>query len=100
MDAAIIGGRLVIDDEGCTFLDEAMTLGVVFPNAIGVTLEDGTRYVVHERTGEVFVAEGDPADYGGGYATMTSAWSDVCSSTPTEVGMVQASPKGERLNHG
>ncbi|MFJ3312873.1 hypothetical protein ACIPJU_08695 [Micrococcus endophyticus] len=97
-DAALVSGDLVIDDHGCTFLDDAMTLGVVFPTAIGVTQEDGTRYIVHERTGEVFAAEGETLTYGGGYATMVGAWSEVCSSTPTEVATVQDVPKGDPLN--
>ncbi len=97
-DAAVVGGDLVFDDEGCTFLDEAMTMGVVFPTAIGVTQEDGTRYVVHERTGEVFAAEGDTLAYGGGYSTMVSAWGEVCSSTPSQVATVQDVPKGDPLN--
>jgi hypothetical protein len=95
---AIVSGNLVFDDEGCTFLDEAMTTGVVFPTAIGVTQEDGTRYVVHARTGEVFAAEGDTLTYGGGYTTMVSAWSEVCSSTPTQVATVHDVPKGDPLN--
>ena len=97
-DAAVVGGYLVFDDEGCTFLDEAMTMGVVFPTAIGVTQKDDTRYIVHERTGEVFAAEGDTLTYGGGYTTMVSAWDQVCSSTPTQVSTVHDVPKGDPLN--
>lgn len=97
-DAAVVGGDLVFDDEGCTFLDEAMTMGVVFPTAIGVTQEDGTRYVVHERTGEIFAAEGDTLTYGGGYSMMMSSWSEVCSSIPTQVATVHDVPKGAPLS--
>lgn len=97
-DAAVVSGDLVIDDEGCTFLDEDMTVGVLFPTAIGVTREDGTRYVVHERTGEVFATEGDTVTYDGGYSTTVSAWSDVCSSTPTEIATVHDSPRGDPLD--
>lgn len=94
---AMVGGDLAIDGEGCTFLDETLTVGVIFPTAIGVTQEDGTRVVVHERTGDVFAAEGDAVIYGGGYGPRPDAWSEVCSSTPTEVAVVHDAPKGDPI---
>ncbi|GAA4519387.1 hypothetical protein GCM10023160_03110 [Brachybacterium paraconglomeratum] len=97
-DAAVVSGDLVIDDEGCTFLGAAITVGVLFPTAIGVTREDGTRYVVHDRTGEVFAAEGDTVMYSGSYSTTVSAWNDACSSTPTEVATVHDAPKSGPLD--
>ena len=93
-----MSGDVAIDDEGCTFLDEAMTVGILFPTAIGVTQEDGTRYIVHERTGDVFAAEGDTVTFNSGYSTMVSAWSEVGNATPTEVATVQDIPKGDPLD--
>lgn len=97
---ALVHGILVLDDDGCTFLDASRTVGVMFPNAVGVTLEDGTRQVVDERTGKVFAAEGGTIEYGGGYGPSPDAWNDACSATPTEVATINDTPKGDPLRRG
>ncbi|MGY5764208.1 hypothetical protein ACXET9_03275 [Brachybacterium sp. DNPG3] len=96
-DSAEVSGTLVIDDEGCTFLDQEMTTGILFPDAIGVALEDGARHVVLESTGEVFATEGGDLSYAGGYGEVPDEWSDTCSATPAEVARVQDSPAGDPL---
>ena len=86
MDAAV-AGTLWFTAEGCTLMGNAeggkeVTRAVFFPDATGVTYDNGVRAVV-DSTGDVFAVEGQSFSYGGGFVvTPDSAlgrrWADQC----------------------
>jgi len=73
---------------GCPLLvpAEAGAGILVFPWAVGVTYEDGTRAVVHQVTGGVYAVEGGTVDAAGGWdePMPESEWEPACTGNAAE----------------
>jgi hypothetical protein len=86
MDAAV-SGTLWFTPEGCTLLgngegDQQTAQAVIFPNATGVTYDNGVRAVVNA-DGDVYAVEGQPFSYAGGYGVTPETdtgrrWLEQC----------------------
>lgn len=68
---ALVGGTLWFTEDGCTLMSQGdgsdrVTQAVIFPNATGITYDNGVRAVV-DGNGDVFAVEGQEFSYGGGY---------------------------------
>ncbi|MCK0110561.1 hypothetical protein MWU75_00160 [Ornithinimicrobium sp. F0845] len=86
-DGALVAGALAFTDAGCPLLvfGESAT-PLFFPNATGVTYDNGVRGVV-DAQGRVYATEGQPMEYAGGWAEpmtgeLAQAWDSLCADTP------------------
>jgi hypothetical protein len=95
--AALVAGTLWFTPEGCTMAStgegaERVTTPVFFPNATGVTYDNGVRAVV-DRTGGVFAVEGQEFAYAGGYVVgpdseLGRQWQEQCPGADLRDGAV------------
>lgn len=86
MDAAV-SGTLWFTPDGCTLLgtgegDQQTAQAVIFPNATGVTYDNGVRAVV-DADGDVYAVEGQSFSYAGGYVVTPDTdtgrrWLEQC----------------------
>lgn len=94
---ALVSGTLWFTAEGCTLLSngkgrDRVTQAVFFPNATGVTYDNGVRAVV-DPDGSVFAVEGQEFAYGGGFGVRADSdlgkqWLDQCPGTDVREGAV------------
>ncbi len=94
MDALVVG-TLWFTEDGCTLMSngegaDRVTQAVIFPNATGVTYDNGVRAVV-DGNGDVFAVEGQEFSYGGGYVVEPATelgrqWLDRCPGTDLREG--------------
>ena len=94
---ALVSGTLWFTPEGCTLLSngegrERVTQAVFFPNATGVTYDNGVRAVV-DPDGSVFAVEGQEFAYGGGFVVSADSdlgkqWLAQCPGTEVREGAV------------
>jgi len=92
---ALVSGTLWFTAEGCTLLSsgkgrDRVTQAVFFPNATGVTYDNGVRAVV-DPDGSVFAVEGQEFAYGGGFGVRADSdlgkqWLDQCPGTDVREG--------------
>lgn len=95
--AARVSGTLWFTPEGCTLLSngqgrDQVTRPVFFPNATGVTYDNGVRAVV-DPDGGVFAVEGLEFAYGGGFVVSAESdlgkqWLAQCPGTEVREGAV------------
>lgn len=104
---ANISGILSFTPEGCTLMslvegESRHTQAVFFPNATGVTFDNGTRAVV-DRHGDVFAIEGRAFAYAGGFvlaadSEMGRDWAAQCPGPGVRGGaVVNDEPATERV---
>lgn len=94
---ARVGGTLWFTTEGCTLVSngegaDRVTGAVFFPNATGVTYDNGVRAVV-DGNGRVFAVEGQEFAYSGGYVVepdsdLGQEWLAQCPDTDLREGAV------------
>lgn len=94
---ARVGGTLWFTPEGCTLVStgegrDRITGAVFFPNATGVTYDNGVRAVV-DGDGKVFAIEGKEFAYSGGYVVepdsdLGQKWLAQCPGTDLREGAV------------
>ena len=94
---ALVSGTLWFTADGCTLLSngegpDRVTQAVFFPNATGVTYENGVRAVV-DADGSVFAVEGQEFSYGGGFGVSAESdlgkqWLAQCPGTEVREGAV------------
>jgi len=94
---ALVSGRLWFTVDGCTLLSsgdgaDLVTRAVYFPDATGVTYDNGVRAVVGA-DGGVFAVEGQEFAYGGGFVVnpesdLGKQWLDQCPGTEVREGAV------------
>jgi hypothetical protein len=94
---ALVSGTLWFTADGCTLLSsgdgpDLVTRAVYFPNATGVTYDNGVRAVV-EADGGVFAVEGHEFAYGGGFVVnpqsdLGKQWLAQCPGTEVREGAV------------
>lgn len=105
---ALVSGTLWFTPEGCTIMtlpnnDPVSASAVYFPNATGVTYDNGTRAVV-DADGKVFAVEGQEFEYGGGYIVsaedaLGQEWAAQCPGPKVRGGaLVNDDPAGSRLS--
>ena len=94
---ALVSGTLWFTADGCTLLSngegpDRVTQAVFFPNATGVTYDNGVRAVV-DADGSVFAVEGQEFAYGGGFGVSAESdlgkqWLAQCPGTEVREGAV------------
>ena len=94
---ALVSGTLWFTAKGCTLLSngegpDRVTQAVFFPNATGVTYDNGVRAVV-DPDGSVFAVEGQDFAYGGGFGVRAESdlgkqWLAQCPGTDVREGAV------------
>lgn len=94
---ALVEGTLWFTEDGCTLVStgeeaDRVTGAVIFPNATGVTYDNGVRAVV-DGNGDVFAVEGQEFSYGGGYVVepeteLGRAWLAQCPEANLREGAV------------
>ncbi len=95
--AAQVSGTLWFTPEGCTLLSngegrDRVTQAVFFPNATGITYDNGVRAVV-DAHGGVFAVEGQEFAYGGGFVVgadsdLGKQWLAQCPGTEVREGAI------------
>jgi hypothetical protein len=94
---ALVSGTLWLTPEGCTMMsngqgEDRVTQAVFFPNATGVTYDNGVRAVV-DSEGNVFAIEGQEFSYDGGHVVerdseLGAQWLTQCPDTDLREGAV------------
>jgi hypothetical protein len=94
---ALVSGTLWFTADGCTLLSsgdgpDLVTRAVYFPDATGVTYDNGVRAVV-DADGGVFAVEGQEFAYGGGFVVdedsdLGKQWLAQCPGTEVREGAV------------